>query len=194
LRAMPIVFKRVPQARLVLAVGSTTPNEAEIEMIHSLHRLAADQGISDRVVFKDHISDEQLADYYRAADVFALSSRYEPFGMTAIEAMACGTPTVVTTEGGLCEQVAWGIESLYANPFDPDAFGHAIATVLQIQQVAAQLAKFGPRKARSRFTWSGVVQQLLVALETRRDEFSDDDFDPTADPNEWKAEEATWSV
>jgi mannosylfructose-phosphate synthase len=194
LRAMPPVFKRVPQARLVLAVGSTAPNEAETEMVRSLQRLAAELRISDRVVFKDHITDEQLADYYRGADVFALCSRYEPFGMTAIEAMACGTPTVVTTEGGLCEQVTWGVESLYANPFDPDAFGHAIATVLQNPQAAAQLSKFGPRKARSRFTWTGVVQQLLVSLETRRGECADGTYDPTVEPDEWEAEEAMWSV
>ena len=45
--------------------------------------------------------DSDIADVYRAADVFVLPSRYEPFGMTAVQAMACGTPTVVTTHGGL---------------------------------------------------------------------------------------------
>jgi mannosylfructose-phosphate synthase len=121
--------------------------------------------------------------------VFALSSRYEPFGMTAIEAMACGTPTVVTTEGGLCEQVAWGIEALYANPFDPEAFGHTIASVLQHAPVAAQLAKFGPRKARSSFTWTGIAQQLISSLETRRGLLLGE-----ADLAEDVAEEASWSV
>jgi mannosylfructose-phosphate synthase len=194
LRAMPPVFQRFPEARLVLAVGATTPNESEIEMICSLHRLADELGIADRVVFKDYITDDQLADHYRAADVFALSSRYEPFGMTAIEAMACGTPTVITTEGGLCEQVAWGIEALYANPFDPEAFGHAIAAVLQHPQVAAHLAKFGPRKARSRFTWTGVAQQLLVSLETRRGDLLADVGSQLAEVDDFVAEEATWSV
>jgi mannosylfructose-phosphate synthase len=168
LRAMPVVFQRVPDARLVLAVGSTSPSEGERTLIDSLHDLAQDLGMADRVIVTDYISDDDLADYYRAADVFALSSRYEPFGMTAIEAMACGTPTVVTTEGGLCEQVAWGIEALYANPFDPEAFGHMIALLLQHERIAAQLAKFGPRKARASYTWSGVAQQLLLSLETRR--------------------------
>ena len=166
-RAMPVVIKRVPDARLVLAVGATEPTPAETEMIEHLRSIAAELGIADRVVMKDYISDEELADHYRAADVFALSSRYEPFGMTAIEAMACGTPAVVTTEGGLWEQVSWGIEALYANPFDPEAFGHALAAVLQHEQVAHQLAKFGPRKARSRFTWNGIAQQLLSSLEGR---------------------------
>lgn len=195
LHAMPPVFQRLPSARLVLAVGSTEPNKLEFEMAASLHRLAEELGISGQVVFKDYITDDQLADHYRAADVFALSSRYEPFGMTAIESMACGTPTVVTTEGGLCEQVVWGVEALYANPFDPEAFGHAIAAILQYRPIAAQLAKFGPRKARSRFTWNGVAQQLLMVLEMRHGApLSYAAADHTSQPDEFQAEEAAWSV
>jgi mannosylfructose-phosphate synthase len=165
LRAMPTVFERFDDVRLLLAVGSTEPTEDEIEQVDQLRRLAAELAVRDRVLFRDYIPDELLADYYRAADVFALSSRYEPFGMTAVEAMACGTPTVVTTEGGLWEQVTWGMEALYANPFDPEAFGHAIAAVLAHRAVSDQLAKFGSQKARARFTWTGIAQQLLRALQ-----------------------------
>ena len=97
--------------------------------------------------------------------MFALSSRYEPFGMTAVEAMACGTPCVVTTEGGLWQMVAWGTEALYADPNDPPAFGHAIATVLRYPRVARQLARFGSHRARATFTWTGVAQQLIGVLQ-----------------------------
>jgi hypothetical protein len=75
--------------------------------------------------------------------------------------MACGTPTVVTTEGGLWEMVTWGLEALYANPLDPEAFGHAIATTLLYPRVADQLARFGSQRARSSFTWNGIAQQLV---------------------------------
>jgi mannosylfructose-phosphate synthase len=111
--------------------------------------------------------------------------------MTAVEAMACGTPTVVTTEGGLCEQVAWGIEALHANPFDPEAFGHAVVSVLQQSTLSSRLSKFGPRKARSCFTWTGIAQQLLEFLET-------DQSDSAAgcvislQPQEMNEEEAVW--
>ncbi len=166
LKAMPVVFARLEDVRLLLAVGSSEPSNDEIEMVNELRQTAAELGISDRVIFRDYIPDELLADHYRAADVFALSSRYEPFGMTAVEAMACGTPCVVTTEGGLWERVTWGLEALYANPFDPEAFGHAIAQILAHPPVRDQLAKYGSQKARSHFTWTGVAQQLLRAMET----------------------------
>jgi mannosylfructose-phosphate synthase len=165
IQAMPAVLKRVEDAKLLLAVGSTEPTPRECEQVEELKVLARELKIAERVVFRDHIPDEELADYYRLADVFALSSRYEPFGMTAVEAMACGTPAVITTEGGLWEQVVWGLEAIYANPFDPEAFGHAICSVLQHSRLTGQLAKYGSQKARARFTWTGVAQQILAAIE-----------------------------
>ncbi len=165
LRAMPVVFDRVDDARLMLAIGSSEPDAQERCQIDELRQLARDLQIEQRVIFRDYIPDDLLPDYYRIADVFTLCSRYEPFGMTAVEAMACGTPTVVTTEGGLWEQVVWGVDALYANPFDVDAYGHAVASILQRPRIAAQLAKFGSQKARARFTWTGIAQQILGVIE-----------------------------
>jgi mannosylfructose-phosphate synthase len=164
-RAFVAVRSRV-SARLMLAIGSTDPTPGEREQVEALRSLAGELGIADHVIFHDYIPDDQLADHYRAADVFALSSRYEPFGMTAVEAMACGTPAVVTTEGGLWEMVTWGLDALYADPFDPEAFGHALAMVLEYPRVAAQLARGGALRARARFTWNGIAQQILGVLQT----------------------------
>ena len=166
LRAMPTVFERVQDARLLLAVGSTSPTPGEVRQVEELRGLAQSLGIDDRVRFHDYVPDADLADTYRAADVFALSSRYEPFGMTAVEAMACGTPCVVTTEGGLWQMVAWGSEAIYADPNDPAAFGHAIATVLRYPRIANQLARFGSYRARATFTWNGIAQQLIGTLQS----------------------------
>lgn len=169
IRAMRPVVDRVPDAKLVLAIGSTSLNDDEAHQLEALREVARSAGLLDHVIFRDYIPDDLLADYYRAADVFALCSRYEPFGMTAVEAMACGTPTVITTEGGLWEQVAWGSEAFYANPNDCDAFGHAICQILQYPNVADRLAKYGSQKARSKFTWCGVAQQILSVFQQIQD-------------------------
>lgn len=164
LRAMPYVFQRHGDARLLLAIGSQRLSAREQAQLLALRELAGELGIADRVLFRDYIPDADLADYYRAADVFALSSRYEPFGMTAIEAMACGAPVVITTEGGLWREVAWGLEAIYADPCDPEAFGHALSQVLLYPRVARQLSEAGSQKAQKCFTWPNIARRLLAAL------------------------------
>jgi mannosylfructose-phosphate synthase len=165
LMSLPTVLERVPDARLILAAGSLNPTESELKMLAELGSLADQLGVKERVTFDDYITDDELPDVYRAADVFCLSSRYEPFGMTAVEAMGCGTPTVITTEGGLWEQVVWGLDSIYANPNDPVSFGIAISNVLSYPQVAHQLARQGSQKARAKFTWNGVAQRILNLMD-----------------------------
>ena len=199
IRSMPFVLQRLPDARLLLAVGSTDPNPRESEQIEELRRLIRELQIEPAVMFRDYIPDELLPDYYRVADVFALSSRYEPFGMTAVEAMACGTPAVITTEGGLWEQVTWGLDAIYANPFDPNAFGDAIANILQYPRVAAQLAKFGSQKARARFTWTGIAHQLLHVIDSvePRVRLEDSQQPPTGPRAAWAvnpAEKELWKT
>jgi mannosylfructose-phosphate synthase len=203
IRAMAPVFQRIEDARLLLAIGSTDPPASEVKQVEAFKQVAGELGIAERVMFRDYIPDEWLADYYRAADVFALSSRYEPFGMTAVEAMACGTPAVITTEGGLWEQVTWGLEAVYANPFDPEAFGHTITMLLQRPEVYHRLAKNGSHAARARFTWTGIAQQLLRLLETDtttaggrradREASEEEEDDPDGEAAlEREGEEASW--
>ncbi|NQV23682.1 MAG: glycosyltransferase [Rhodopirellula sp.] len=189
IRSMPLVRERIPDVRLLLAIGSTEPSQRETEQMDELRKLVRELHLDDCVLFRDYIPDDQLADYYRIADVFALSSRYEPFGMTAVEAMACGTPTVITTEGGLWEQVTWGLESIYANPYDPMSFGHSIADVLQYPRVSDQMSKYGSQKARARFTWTGIAQQLLRVVEDVEPRFRFADSD-----QEMSGPRAAWAV
>jgi len=164
LEAMPLVVERHPNVQLVLAVGSSEPSAEEQEQMDLLRMKAADLDLRDNVLFKDYIPDEELAKHYHAADVFALSSRYEPFGMTAVEAMACGIPTVITTKGGLWEQLEWGRECLPANPLDSTEFGLALSIVLTYPQLKDRLASHGPKKARACYTWAGIVEQILKGL------------------------------
>ncbi len=165
IRAMPPVFSRLPDAKLIVAVGAARPTDREQTQIEELKALARELRIRNKVVFRNHIASDELADCYRSADAFALSSRYEPFGMTAVEAMACGTPTVISTHGGLWEQVTWGTDALYADPLDPDAFGHAIHAILAYPQIGQKLSKAGAKSARENFTWTGVAERLLRTIE-----------------------------
>ena len=164
IQAFQLVAQRIPDATLYLAVGGVNLAEGEQKILGELKALVAELGLHDRVNFGSFIADEDLADYYRAADVFVLSSRYEPFGMTAIEAMACGTPTIVTVHGGLHQSLTFGRHALYADPLDREDLGIMIYKVLQHPRLRAQLAHMGAHMARSLFTWTGIAQQLVAQV------------------------------
>lgn len=167
IQAFQLVAQRDPQAFLHLAVGGTNLTPLEESILGELKGLAGQLGLTERVRFGSFIADPELADYYRAADVFVLSSRYEPFGMTAIEAMACGTPTVVTVHGGLYRAVTFGRHALYADPFDREDLGIMMVKVLKHPRLRSRLSRMGAHKARSLFTWTGVAQQLVALVEHR---------------------------
>jgi mannosylfructose-phosphate synthase len=165
--ALPTIVSRRPDARLVLAIGSKSPTTAERMAVNRLRQSAEELGVADHIHFDDHVPDADLADRYRAADVFVLSSRYEPFGMTAVEAMACGTPTVVTNQGGLWHNLTWGRDALSVDPRDPEALGHTVLQVLGYDQLARRLSRCGGETVRKRFTWTAIAAGLLRMLGQR---------------------------
>ncbi|RWF76341.1 MAG: glycosyltransferase family 1 protein [Mesorhizobium sp.] len=165
--AFSVVAPRVPDAVLRLAVGGENMDEQEQKILNQLKEQVEQLGLQDRVVFSGYVADEDLADSYRAADMFVLSSRYEPFGMTAIEAMACGTPTVVTIHGGLYRGISYGRHALFGDPFDKEDLGITIVKPMKHQRLYGRLGRMGAHKARSLFTWTGIAQQLVSLVEGR---------------------------
>jgi mannosylfructose-phosphate synthase len=81
--------------------------------------------------------------------------------------MACGTPTVVTTHGGLFRILKFGVDGLFADPFDAPDLAITMLKALRHPILAERLSRNGAHTARSLFTWTGVAQQLIAATEER---------------------------
>lgn len=164
-----LLAERMDDAQLVLAIGHEDRSETEEEIYQDLLSLIDRLNLKDKVKFIGFIPDEELPDYYRAADLFALSSRYEPFGMTAIEAMASGTPCVVTIHGGLCRVLEYGIHAQFADTFDREDLGISMYQALKYKSLHRRMAEKGAQRARARFTWTGIAQKLLNDVENLTD-------------------------
>ncbi len=168
LQGFSIVKQRIKDAHLLLSIGHENRTESEEELFNQLKQLQREYRLEDSITFKGYIPDEELPDYYRAADVFVMPSRYEPFGMVAVEALACGTPTVVTIHGGLYRILEYGINTLFVDPFDKEDLGITLTKPFRYHSLRRRLSLNGSDLARSRFTWTGVAQQLLNAVESSR--------------------------
>jgi mannosylfructose-phosphate synthase len=165
--AFTVVAEREPDARLRIACGAESSDHGDNEILDEIVAKIKEYGLEGRVDLSDSLEDDEMADFYRAADVFALSSRYEPFGMTAVEAMACGAPTVMTTHGGLWRAVYFGQQALYADTTDKYEFGIALLQALKYRRLRERMHRDGAHRVRALFTWTGIAQQLISAVESR---------------------------
>jgi D-inositol-3-phosphate glycosyltransferase len=141
----------------VLIAGG--PSGTGLAAPDTLVRLAEELGISDRVTFLPPQSREQLVDVYRAADLVAVPSYSESFGLVAVEAQACGTPVVAAAVGGLPVAVRDGVTGTLVGSHDVDDWARAIAELTQ--RGPATMRRAAVEHAAT-FSWAHTVDGLLA--------------------------------
>lgn len=182
IEALPHLRKLQPKARLVLAAGANSDRDKKL--VDKCKEQAKKLGVNRNIKWLGYIEDEDMADYYRAPGIFALPSRYEPFGMTAVEAMACGTPAVLTPHGGLHGQVTFGTHALVADPKRPEEFAAQLNLPMQYPWLHERLSIEGARFARRVFGWTGIAKRTLSVFDHfrgRYDEYRAEDTDTLGD-------------
>lgn len=148
---------KLPQVHLVIAGGPSGNGMSTPDMLAGL----ADQlGITDRVEFLPPQSPEHVVNLYRAADVVAVPSYSESFGLVAIEAQACGTPVVAAAVGGLVVAVADGLSGVLVHGHDSQQWADALHGVLAHDKAALRT---GALAHASQFSWERTVDALLAS-------------------------------
>ncbi len=148
---------KLPDVTVVIAGG---PSGSGLASPDSLVRLADELGISARVRFLPPQSRAELVNVYRAADIVAVPSYSESFGLVAVEAQACGTPVVAASVGGLPVAVRDGISGSLVDGHDPGDWAHAIDALFARDPEtmrAAAVAHAGT------FSWAHTVDALLTS-------------------------------
>ena len=147
----------VPDAELVVVGGPPAEELAGVPEVQRLRAVAAEAGVADRLVFTGSVGRADVPAWVRSADVVLAVPWYEPFGITPLEAMACGRPVVATAVGGLVDTVVDGVTGDLVPPRDPDALGEALAALLADDERRAAYGAAGVRRARARYRWARVV-------------------------------------
>jgi len=128
--------------------------------IARLKQLAKDLGVQHAVTFAGRKGREELKYFYAAADIFITTPWYEPFGITPLEAMACGTPVIGADVGGIKYSVLDGKTGLLVPPKDPRALAEKINELLLRRPVLEEMGRNGIKRVQALFTWQRVAQLM----------------------------------
>ncbi|MGE5116661.1 MAG: glycosyltransferase family 4 protein [Betaproteobacteria bacterium] len=160
---------RALNARLLVVGGDAPePDERATPEIGRLRAIAAQCGIADRVSFTGQRQRHQLRDCYLAADVFVTTPWYEPFGITPLEAMACGTPVIGSAVGGIKHSVLDGVTGFLVPPEDPPALAERLVQLHASPLLRQAMGHAGVRRVRSLFTWDRIATELACIYQAVR--------------------------
>jgi glycosyltransferase involved in cell wall biosynthesis len=155
LDAYAVLVQTVPDVPLVITGKRGWYTEQSFAQVKQL-------GLETRVIFTDYIPDEDLPAIYNCASVLAFPSRYEGFGLTVLEAMACGTPVVCSSSSSLPEVA--GDAALQVPPDDALSLAQALQRVLTDAALRQQMKAQGLQQA-TRFSWARTAQETLAVYE-----------------------------
>jgi D-inositol-3-phosphate glycosyltransferase len=170
-RSLSRMDRNVGNVKLFIVGGEgDKPDPATSPEIARLMQIAAGEGVSDQVIFTGRKSRILLKYYYSAADIFVTTPWYEPFGITPLEAMACGVPVVGANVGGIKYSVADGVTGLLVPPNDPEALANKVSHLLSDAALMKRMKLNAIKRVNTMFTWmkvaAGVSRLYEQVLET----------------------------
>ncbi|MBN1136847.1 MAG: glycosyltransferase [Anaerolineae bacterium] len=165
LRAMAVLASdgagRQQDLSVIIVGGAPGAGAAQVKSeLERLHRLQTELGIEHLVTFMGAQNQDTLVYYYSAADVTVVPSRYESFGMVALEAMACGTPVIASKVGGLAFTIQDSQTGFLVPDRDPEILAARIRSLLDDDDLRRRLGRQAAHWA-GRFGWPAVADQIL---------------------------------
>lgn len=152
--ACAILKKKLPNFRLIVVGPGTRLRPGYQEQARKLNL--------DDIVFTDFVSDAELPEYYRTADIFcAPATGDESFGIVLLEAMACGKPVIASDIEGYASVLDNNSEEgLLVPPGDEKALAQAILSLAEDRTLREQMGARGKIKAQ-KYSWENIARQIL---------------------------------
>ena len=163
-RLLTKLRERAPKAHLLL-IGAVT-DEAYYNQLMDILKA---QGLPEHATVLRGLDggSQDLVDAYHAADIFALPSVHEPFGIVILEAWAAGLPVIATRIGGIPAFTEDGKDALLFESNNEEAFLEAFAALANDPARARGLVEAGKQKALARFSWDKITDRLVEIYEEK---------------------------
>ncbi len=152
--AASLVLKRAKNVRFVMA-GSG-------DMMNQMIRLAARRGISDKFHFTGFLKGKHVYEMLKSSDVYVMPSVSEPFGISPLEAMQCGVPTIISKQSGCAEILSNAIKTDY---WDTEAMADAMYSIITYPAMAEYLKEEGKREV-DEIKWEYAGQKVRKIYES----------------------------
>jgi D-inositol-3-phosphate glycosyltransferase len=162
IKSLGYISKKLDLPVRLLVVGGESDDPCPIKTpeIGRLQSIAREENIFDKVTFVGRKKRDQLKLYYNAADVFVSTPWYEPFGITPLEAMACGTPVIGSNVGGIKFSVRHGKTGFLVPPNEPEILGERILEIISDKEEAQRISINAIKHVNTLFTWEIVARKL----------------------------------
>jgi len=152
IRAAARVAERIPDARFVVAGTG--------DQLSGVVRLAHDLGLDDKIEFTGFLNGPQVDEAYRRADVYAMPSVSEPFGLTALEAARHGVPVILSLSSGAAEVLRRG--SMKVEYWDVEMMSKMIVSVLTYPRLAETLRRESAAEIKE-LTWDVAARKCITS-------------------------------
>lgn len=158
-RAFPYVVMEHSDVYLIVGGGSLKPTHIEKQVREEIWRIAREGKVEKNIIQTGRIPNEELPTYYAKSALTVLPSRYDLFGMVAIEALACGRPVVVSKYAGAHRMI--GRYGLIADPFDEEDLASKILWLLDHPEKANKMGIEGRKFVEKNMSWEALAKKLL---------------------------------
>lgn len=150
----------LPDVELLIAGGPRPQDLPGDPFAAGLRTLAERLGVADRLKLLGAVPQDEMPALYRSADVLACTPWYEPFGITPLEAMACGTPVVAYAEGGIADVVVPGVSGVLVEPGSAAALTRGMQELMMSEPRRYAYAAAGLSRVTECFSWDRISARL----------------------------------
>lgn len=166
IRAFPLVLKELPKLgknlRIMVIGGKIGKrgDKADKQEVNRLKNITKELGIEKEVLFLGRKDQEKLRYYYSSANIFVTPPYYEPFGMTALEAMRCGVPVIASNVGGLSYTIQNRKTGLFFPVGDYRILAKKIVELLEDKKIGNKLVKNAEKVIKENYGWENVSSEI----------------------------------